>query len=128
MKKKIKHFLVFLGILVLISCRTTSSEDEKASLPELGTIEDGIYRGEYSFAKTPVKAIVDVNVQDHTISEITIVKHRCSPIGKKGEKIIQAVIEQQSLDVDAVSGATASSKTILMAIQNALLKGNRPEQ
>ncbi|HHY93241.1 MAG TPA: FMN-binding protein [Firmicutes bacterium] len=34
--------------------------------------------------------------------------------------VIQRVLQQQALDVDTVSGATSSSKTILKAIENAL--------
>jgi uncharacterized protein with FMN-binding domain len=36
------------------------------------------------------------------------------------QDIVDDVLWQQSLDVDTVSGATASSKTILKAIENAL--------
>ncbi len=39
------------------------------------------------------------------------------------EIITDKVIDTQSLQVDAISGATYSSKTILKAIENALKKG-----
>jgi len=38
--------------------------------------------------------------------------------------IVDSVIENQSLDVDAISGATYSSKVILKAIENALARGS----
>jgi uncharacterized protein with FMN-binding domain len=85
------------------------------------SISDGVYRGNYSVSKTPVKVTLDVIVQDNKITGINIVRHICSPIGKKAEKIKEEIIDKQSLDIDAVSGATGSSKGILMAVQNALL-------
>jgi uncharacterized protein with FMN-binding domain len=68
----------------------------------------------------PVEATVDVTVKDTVITNITIVEHNCSPIGKPAEAITQRIIEKQSLGVDAVSGATASSKAILKAVEEAL--------
>ena len=43
--------------------------------------------------------------------------------GEKAESIIDKIIEQQSIDVDAVTSATNSSKVIKQAVENALLKG-----
>jgi len=37
-----------------------------------------------------------------------------------GEKIFQKVKEKQSLEVDAVSGATVHTKAVLKSIENAL--------
>jgi len=61
-----------------------------------------------------------VTIQNHKITDIKIVEHSCSPIGKKAEKIIDRIIENQNLDVDAVSCATVSSKTIIKAVEIAL--------
>ncbi len=41
----------------------------------------------------------------------------------KAEKIPDKVLEEQSLQVDIVSGATFSSKVILKAVEDALNKG-----
>ncbi|MDR0494119.1 MAG: FMN-binding protein [Treponema sp.] len=95
-------------------------------MPDLALIADGVYRGNYDLASTPVKATLDVIVQNHQIAKIDIVKHSCSPIGKKAEKITGRIIEGQSLDVDVVSGATGSSKTILKAVENALQLTSSP--
>jgi uncharacterized protein with FMN-binding domain len=63
---------------------------------------------------------LEVTVQNKNITAIKIIKHSCSPIGKKAEKITGRIIEEQSLGVGTVSGATGSSKTILKAVENAL--------
>ena len=81
---------------------------------------DGVYRGNYDLKGSPVRVILDVTVQDEKITAIKIVKHISSPIGKKAEKITERIIEKQDLGVDAVSGATGSSKAILKAVENAL--------
>lgn len=85
---------------------------------DLGEITDGNYSGSYS--AFPVAVEVDVMIEDHQIKEVMIIKHDNGQ-GKQAEDIIADVIEQQSLDVDMISGATYSSKVILLAIEDALL-------
>jgi uncharacterized protein with FMN-binding domain len=106
--------------MVLISCNSTSLREIRASLPDMEGKNDGVYRGSYDLSGTPVKVTLDVTVQDQNITDVSIIKHRCSPIGKKAEKIVERIIEQQRLDVDVVSGATGSSIAILKAIEDAL--------
>lgn len=52
-----------------------------------------------------------------------LVEHFCNP-DHSGKDIIPRILERQSLDVDAVSGATRSSATILKAVEKALEKGS----
>ena len=92
----------------------------RSSLPDLSSKADGSYRGEADFTGTPIKVILEANIQNHRIASINIIKHSCSPIGKKAEKIVDRIIERQSLDVDVISGATVSSNAILKAVENAL--------
>lgn len=80
-------------------------------------IDDGIYRGKYEVF--PVRVELNVEVKDHQIIEIDILKHDNGQ-GKPAESIINSVIEQNSIDVDVISGASYSSRTILQAISNAL--------
>ena len=115
--KKIYICLVFC--LLIFGC-STPYKSLTAVMPDLNLVGDGVYRGIYDLTGTPVKATLDVNIQDNRIISIKIIEHNSSPIGKKAEKIIDKVIEFQILDVDVVSGATASSKTILKAVENAL--------
>ena len=107
-------------IMALNSCNSTSLREITASLPDMEGKYNGVYRGSYDLSGTPVKVIVDVTVQNQNITSVNIIKHSCSPIGKKAEKITERIIEQQSLDVDVVSGATGSSMAIMKAIENAL--------
>jgi len=117
--EKNKLILTFLICVLILGC-STAYKNLTGKLPDLALKNDGVYNGYYDLTGTPVKVNLDVTIQNHKIADIKIVEHFCSPIGKKAEKIIDRIIENQSLDVDAVSGATASSKTILKAVEDAL--------
>ena len=80
-------------------------------------MENGQYEGEYTLF--PVKVEVLVTVKDHAIIDIEILKHRNGK-GSKAEVIIDDVIREQSILVDAVTGATVSSRAILKAVEDAL--------
>ena len=41
-------------------------------------------------------------------------------LGSSAESIVNDIIEKQSLDIDAIAGATVSSKCILKAVENAI--------
>jgi uncharacterized protein with FMN-binding domain len=117
-------FVLLVAIAILGgSCNSIPFEEITASLPDMKAKPDGVYRGYYELTGSPVKVTLDVTVQDHKLSEVNLVKHICSPIGKKAEKITETIIEKQSLNVDVVSGATGSSKSILKAVENALEQG-----
>jgi uncharacterized protein with FMN-binding domain len=116
---KSEFILIFFICVFILGC-STAYKSLTANMPDLELKTDGIYRGNYDLSGTPVNAVLDVTIQNHKIIKIDIVKHFCSPIGKKAEKITDSIIEAQNLDVDAVSGATASSKAIIKAVENAL--------
>ena len=81
---------------------------------------DGVYEGSYRAG--PNKALVKVTVEGKKVVKIEIVKHRAWK-GKKAESIIPGrIIESQSTKVDAVTGATNSSRVIMNAVQKAIEK------
>jgi uncharacterized protein with FMN-binding domain len=88
--------------------------------PDISQIQNGCYNG--FFDAVFISADVDVFVENHRITEIIINNHY-NDRGSSGEAIIIDVIENQSLEIDTVSGATNSSLVILKAIQNALESG-----
>ena len=57
-----------------------------------------------------------------TFESIDVLKHMHGK-GYGAEALAQRAVEAQSLDVDAVSGASGSSKAMRKAIENALRKG-----
>ncbi len=86
---------------------------------DLSTIEDGTYNG--SADGGIVKVSVEVTVKDHVLRSISLVSHDNGK-GKPAEVIVQRIVEQNSLEVDAISGATHSSNIIKAAVLDALTK------
>jgi uncharacterized protein with FMN-binding domain len=82
-------------------------------------LRDGIYQGESKH--WPVAVNVDVQVANKRLTTIVITRHREGK-GESAEKITADIIAAQSLDVDVISGATISSRTILEAVERALKK------
>ena len=83
----------------------------------IGTVADGAYIGVCQ--NKILFAVVKVEVQNHQITSIEIVEHKDAYM-EQAEQIAGAVCSEQSLEVDAVSGATLTSDTVLKAIENAL--------
>ena len=120
-----KHLKAFY-LIIFTACLILSSAGCQIA-PLMGTpvvskgLKDGIYEGEYR--KGINNAVVKVTVDEGRITEIELVKHFSSWIGKKADEIIPPrIVEQQSTRVDAVSGATNSSRVIMNAVQKAVEK------
>lgn len=84
---------------------------------DLMNVPDGTYEGAYDADLIKVKVLV--TVKNHTISDIDLVQHENGK-GAPAEAVIPEVIESQSVQVDAISGATNSSKVILKSIEIAV--------
>ena len=86
------------------------------------SVKDGEYQGVGEWRK--YKAVVRVKVSDGRLVSAALTQHiDHKGLGKPAEAILQTVVEKQTMDVDAVTGATISSKVILMALGNALSQG-----
>ena len=115
------RFFALIAALSALAASCAMAPVPAAVMPDLSAKADGVYTGGYDGGL--VKATVAVTLTAGRIASIRIVKHDCSPIGKKGEAVVDRVVERQTLQVDAVSGATGSSKVLLKAIE-AALSGN----
>ena len=128
MKKKILIILLCTILFVLIGASlylkrlVNDVNSITVSNLNMANITDGIYVGKYCI--TPVYVEVEALVTEHKITNIKIIEHE-NGLGGKAEKIVDDVISRQSLEVDAVSGATVSSKYIIKAIENALQSGSK---
>jgi uncharacterized protein with FMN-binding domain len=94
--------------------------DIKISDVDLAKIPDGSYEGSYD--SIMIAATVKVDVTNHIIQDIKLLYHK-NEKGKSAERIVDEIKSSQSLKVDTITGATNSSKVILMAVQNALNSG-----
>lgn len=86
--------------------------------PDLSRLVDGAYLGEYQAGRWSNQ--VQVTVEQHRITDIQVVKDVTFSRPEWTEQLIAAVLGKQTLQVDAVSGATVTTKAYLKAIENAL--------
>ena len=124
--KKRKKVLVIVGVIIaafvfggaaLLNQITENAKGIPVTEPDLAALADGAYDGAYSIQ--PVSVKVKVSVENQEITDVEILEHFCG-FGQKAETLTKEIVERQSLQVDAVSGATVSSKCILKAVENAL--------
>ncbi|MGN0321248.1 MAG: FMN-binding protein [Lachnospira sp.] len=82
-------------------------------------LKDGVYEGSAQGYKSTIK--VSVTVENGAVTDIRILEENDTPeYFKRAEGITEDIIGSQSLNVDAVSGATYSSVGIINAVNNAL--------
>lgn len=93
------------------------AKEVSVSALDLSDVPDGNYKGQYAIF--PVNVKVEVIVESHKITDINILQHD-NGLGSAAESITKDIQKNQSLDVDAVSGATVSSKCIVKAVENAI--------
>ena len=114
--------IIAVGIGVMInniSGKLDTYKDYDFSALDLTRVEDGIYTG--SEDAGIIKATVEVTIKDHVITEVKILSHD-SGQGKPAEVIVEDIVANNNLEVDAISGATYSSQVIKVAVYNALTK------
>jgi uncharacterized protein with FMN-binding domain len=117
-------FRIFLLLFPVLSSFGLGLKERVPSDIDLSRLQDGTYQGESKH--WPVAAKVEVRVQEKRITDIVILRHR-EGRGESAERITGDIIAAQSLDVDIVSGATVSSRTIIEAVEAALRKsGQQP--
>ena len=86
-------------------------------------LEDGVYEGSYRGG--PNKASVRVTIENGNIVKIEILQHQAWRGHIAEAAVVERIIDHQSTKVDAVSGATNSSRVIMNAVQNAIEKAYR---
>lgn len=116
----IAALILFLLIAFIILMLNQKPVNLVINHVDLSGISDGTYTGDADNGLVKVSASVEV--QNGRITDITLLKHD-NLLGKPAEKIIDNIIAEQSLQVDAISSATYSSDTIRKAVENALRNG-----
>ncbi len=128
-KKTVLFVIMFLLLIDLVwgIIYLKSVADYKQAVKEttfedinISDIPDGVYVGEYDVDF--IYAKVEVTVQNGEITNINILEHRHER-GKAAEAITNKIVDEQKIDVDAISGATNSSTVIKKAVENALKNG-----
>ena len=110
------------GIIYLKSVADYKQAVKETTFEEIdiSEISDGIYIGEYDV--NFIYAKVEVTVQNGEVTNINLLEHRHER-GKAAEAITDKIVEEQRIDVDAISGATNSGTVIKKAVEIALKNG-----
>jgi uncharacterized protein with FMN-binding domain len=129
MRDEVKRFgspifpLLTLALLLSLVLGCTMAPIRGGEIEEKRLV-DGVYDGIYRHGLN--SATVRVTISQGKITDIELIKHFASWKGDKANEVIpQRIVAQQSTDVDAVSGATNSSRVIMNAVQEALEKAYR---
>ena len=132
MNRRNKAVLIVVSVLLVIGLLAgglylKSIGDYKAKVDaltfdeiDLTKVEDGVYEGQCDTGV--VRARVQVIVRDHQLESIALLEHE-NGRGTPAETILDRMVQEQTTAVDAVSGATCSSKVIRKAVENALAAG-----
>ena len=123
--RRFKMILLVLGVLVValsgmgyLTQGLRQTEGLEINDVDLSAITDGVYTGEFNGGRW--SNTVEVTVQDHAIISIQMVKKQRFHLDGPVNEITSRIIEHQSLSVDVVTGATATSKAILKSVETAL--------
>ncbi len=111
--------ILLAGILVgqMLGCATEKIVG--GPIPE-EILKDGTYVG--SASAGPVKVVAQVTIDNHRIAQVELIEHRTWKGGAAERIIPDRIVEAQSTRVDAVSGATMSSRAIMNAVEVAIRK------
>ena len=132
---KPKYAVIVFIIFLLFGCSTDevqggntmsiSEEVEQIKSMEIAhvdpaTVPDGEYIGEFPFRQRYLYR-VKVIVKAGRIADIEVLENGTeNEYAEKGLGVIPRILQEQSPEVDAVSGATVTSKALMKCVENAL--------
>ena len=111
--------VLFGGMYMYLSNNLEKLTETEVRDIEVESLKAGTYIGEYSVP--PVSAKVEVTIEDGRIDNIKLLDHGNGK-GQPAEIIIDDIVSKQSLAVDSISGATYSSRVIVKAVEDAMIK------
>lgn len=92
--------------------------DMKIFDTDLSSLDDGTYLGQSAFGGFTYEAAVTVS--DRRITGIDILANRESHYARLAEGVIPRIVTAQNANVDAITGATTTSKCLMKAVENAV--------
>lgn len=116
-----KKTLFFIIALVLLGCASQEMirvRQMDIQNVDLSSIRDGDYIGSFSYSGFEYR--VRTIVKNQKIINIEILQNRATRHAKRAEGVIAEIVKKQTPDVDAISGATTTSKAIMKAVENSL--------
>jgi fumarate reductase flavoprotein subunit len=86
---------------------------------DISQVPDGTYRGSYEGWN---QFDVLVTVADGEVTDIEIAEDSQNPSTDITDEVIRLIVSEQSLEMDAVSGATITTNALLKAVEQALVE------
>ena len=114
---------IYLTILALFLLGCASKEMMMVRQMDIHNVEvvnirDGEHFGSFSYGGFEYKVKTIVN--EHKITDIIILQNRDAKHSIRAEGVVAEIIKNQTPNVDAVSGATTTSKALMKAVENSL--------
>lgn len=128
MKKGIKVVSLLLVFLMafagLAGCGKTDSTINSSE----GKYKDGVYEGKGSGNGGDI--VLEVTVENGDIAGIDVIKHKETEVLSDAafDKVITAVLDNKSVNVDVVTGASFTSRGIIAALKDALIKAGGTDE
>ena len=123
---KERVFLILAAFLAVVMLSGFSCEPKEVKrvreMPiadvDLSAVPDGVRNGSFTFDGFTYE--VKTTVENHRIAKIGPVSANKSSRMKKAVAVLPLVIERQTPNVDAATGATATTKALLKAVERSL--------
>lgn len=111
--------LILIFTIFITGCSTTPSSNNVEAVFKAGS-----YMGQAEGHGGPLK--IEVNLSESEITKVVVTGHSETPGISDGaiEQMPMRIVENQSLNVDIIAGATMSSNAILNAVENALVEAD----
>jgi len=120
---------VMMVVLTVMSAGCADSEElarvraMQISDVDLTGAADGSYPGEFTYGK--FKYVVMTTIDRQRITGIDVLANRNEWHARKAEQVIPRIIEAQTPNVDAVTGATTTSKALMKAVEQSLHRATK---
>ena len=118
--KKIILMTMILAFLGCASQEMISVRQMDIQNVDIKNVRDGEYMGSFSYSGYEYK--VKTIIKDHRIEGIIVLQNKDTKHSKRAEGVIANIIRFQTPNVDAISGATTTSKALMKAVANSLSK------
>jgi uncharacterized protein with FMN-binding domain len=110
-----------IALAVDIPAQNQIREEELKSV-DFTTVPDGTYRGSYDVRWRHGE--VNVTVESGRVADIDVIQPPQST--DLNERLVAAVIDAQSLEIDTISGASITTKLFLLSVQDAVVDAPSP--
>ena len=114
--------VVVAGVALFIKSESTLVKTRNLPIQDMdaSNLPDGVYEGETAYSQSVIHVMV--TVKDGKITKIEDPATDISTHTKYARGVFGKIIEKQNPNVDAISGATTTSKAYMKAVENALKK------